>query len=84
MSAEGGDPDQTAGSIASDKSGYPVIGPVFQKNLSFKIAMSLWAGVWRKASSQVNLLVNLFSKLYISFILQWIAFIFGRDEVEDQ
>ena len=37
------------------------------------------------ALSQVYLLVNLFSKLYVTFILlQWIAFIFGRDEEEDQ
>ena len=28
--------------------------------------------------------VNLFSKLYITFILQYIAFIFGRDEEKDQ
>ena len=34
--------------------------------------------------SKVNLLVNLFSKLYVTFILQWIAFIFGRDKEEDQ
>ena len=52
----------------------------FSKNLSFKIAMSGPAGVCR-ASSQVNPSVNLFSKLYI---LQWIAFIFSRDEEEDQ
>ena len=26
----------------------------------------------------------LFSKLYVTFILQWIAFIFGRNEEEDQ
>ena len=39
-------------------------------------------GHW--ASSQVNLLVNLFLKLYVTFILQWIAFIFDRDEEEDQ
>ena len=38
----------------------------------------------RRASHQVNILVNLFSKLYIAFVLQWIAFIFGRDEEEDQ
>ena len=38
----------------------------------------------RTASSEVYLLVNLFSKLYVTFILQWIAFIFGRDEEEDQ
>ena len=59
----------------------------FSKNPSFKIAMSGqagigWVGHWM--SSQVNLLVNLFSKLYVTFILQWIAFIIGRDEEEDQ
>ena len=35
-------------------------------------------------TSEVYLLVNLFSKLYVTFILHWIAFIFGRDEEEDQ
>ena len=50
----------------------------FSENLSFKIAMS------RQVLSQVNLLVNLFSKLYVTFILQWIAFIFDRNEEEDQ
>ena len=35
-------------------------------------------------TSDVCLLVNLFSKLYVTFILQWIAFIFGRDKKEDQ
>ena len=34
--------------------------------------------------SKVYLLVNLFSKLYVTFILQLIAFIFGRDEEENQ
>ena len=34
--------------------------------------------------SEVYLLVNLFTKLYITFILNRIAFIFGRDEDEDQ
>ena len=34
-------------------------------------------------ASKVYLLVNLFSKLYITFILQWIAFMFDRDEKED-
>ena len=34
--------------------------------------------------SEVYLLVNLFSKLYYTFILSWIAFIFDRDEEEDQ
>ena len=55
----------------------------FKKNLSFKIEMSRRVGGCR-ASSEVYLLVNLFSKLYVTFILQWIAFIFGRDEEEDQ
>ena len=55
----------------------------FFLNLSFKIAMSGWAG-GRQASSEVYLSVNLFSKLYVTFFLQWIAFIFGRDEEEDQ
>ena len=54
-----------------------------KKNLSFKIVMSGRAG-GRQASSQVYLLVNLFSKFYVTFILQQIAFIFGRDEEEDQ
>ena len=35
-------------------------------------------------TSVVYLLVNLFTKLYITIILNWIAFIFGRDEDEDQ
>ena len=34
--------------------------------------------------SLVYLLVNLLSKLHVAFILQWIAFVFGRDEEEDQ
>ena len=34
--------------------------------------------------SEVYLFVNLFSKLYVTFILHWIAFIFGRDKEEDQ
>ena len=33
---------------------------------------------------EVYLLVNLFSKLYVTFTLQSIAFIFGRDKKEDQ
>ena len=55
----------------------------FFKNPSFKIALSGRVGGHR-ASSQVYLLVNLFSKLYVTFILQQIAFIFGRDEEEEQ
>ena len=35
-------------------------------------------------TSEVYLLVNLFSKLYVTIILQWIAFIFDRDDEEDQ
>ena len=29
--------------------------------------------------SEVYLLINLFSKFYVTFIFQWIAFIFGKD-----
>ena len=35
-------------------------------------------------TTEVYLLVNLFSKLYVTFILHWITFIFSRDEEEDQ
>ena len=35
-------------------------------------------------TSEIYLLVNLFSKLYVTFTLQWIAFIFGKDKEEDQ
>ena len=35
-------------------------------------------------TSEVYLLVDLFSKLNVTFTLQWIAFIFGRDKEEDQ
>ena len=37
-----------------------------------------------RASFQVYLLVNFFPKLYITFILPWIAFIFDMNEEEDQ
>ena len=33
---------------------------------------------------EVYLLVNHFSNLYATFILHWIAFVFVRDEEEDQ
>ena len=35
-------------------------------------------------TTEVYLLVNLFTKLYITFILNRIAYIFGRDKDEDQ
>ena len=35
-------------------------------------------------TSEVYLSSNRFTKLYITFVLNWIAFIFGRDEDEDQ
>ena len=57
-----------------------IFGRVF--NPSFKIVMSGRAG--GRASAEVYLLVNLFSKLCVTFILQWILFMFGRDEEEDQ
>ena len=34
--------------------------------------------------TKIYLLVNLFSKFYVTFILQRIAFKFGRDAEEDQ
>ena len=34
-------------------------------------------------TSEVYLLVTFFSNLYVTFILQWIAFVFGRDDKED-
>ena len=34
--------------------------------------------------SEVYLLVNYFFQSYVTFIFQWIAFIFGRTEEEDQ
>ena len=57
---------------------------VFSKYSSFKVAGSGQVGVGRAGSSQVNLLVNLFFQSYVIFILQWIAFIFGRGEEKDQ
>ena len=35
-------------------------------------------------TSMVYLLVNLYTKLYVTFILNWIVFISGRDKDEDQ
>ena len=35
-------------------------------------------------TSEVHCLVNVFSKLHVTFVLHWIAFIFGRDKEEDQ
>ena len=35
-------------------------------------------------TSEVYLWLTFFSKLYVTFILQWIAVIFGRDKEEDQ
>ena len=35
-------------------------------------------------TSEVYLFVNLFSKLFVTFTLQWIAIIFGKDKEEDQ
>ena len=35
-------------------------------------------------TSEIYLLVNFFSKLYVNFTLHWIAFIFGRGKEEDQ
>ena len=40
------------------------------------------AGVGRRP--RFTFWLTFFSKLYVIFILQWIVFIFGRDEEEDQ
>ena len=34
--------------------------------------------------SEVYLFVNLFSRVDVTFILHWIAFVFGRDKEQDQ
>ena len=49
-----------------------------------EITLTLFVMYLSPLMSKVYLLVNFFSKLYVTFILQWIAFIFGRDEEEDQ
>ena len=54
----------------------------FFKNLSFKIAMSGQTGIGHRP--RFTFWLTLFSKLYVTFILLWIAFIFDRDEEEDQ
>ena len=48
-----------------------------------KTILTLFVMYLSPLTSQVYLLANLFTK-YITFILKWIAFIFGRDEDEDQ
>ena len=71
------------------KEDFFLFGTFFFKNLSFKIAGTGQAGRRQAGghripmSSEVYFLVNLFSNLYVTFILQWIAFIFGRDEEEN-
>ena len=52
----------------------------FSKNLSFKIAMSRWSG----GRVGIRHHLGLTFWLYVTFILQWIAFIYGRDKEEDQ
>ena len=55
----------------------------FSKNPFFKIAMSGRAsGIWR--CPMLTFWLTFSSKLYFTFIFQWIAFIFGRVEEEDQ
>ena len=48
-----------------------------------EITFTLFVMYLSPLTSEVYLLVNLFTKLYITFILNRIAFIFGRDEDED-
>ena len=49
-----------------------------------EMTLSFFVTYLSPLTSEVYLLVNFFSKLYVTFILQWTAFIFGRDEEEDQ
>ena len=49
-----------------------------------KTTLTLFVMYLKPLTSEVYLLVNFFTKLYITFILNRIAFIFGRDEDEDQ
>ena len=53
----------------------------FSKTPSFKISMSGRLGFGR-AGGRPQL--TLFQSYMFTLILQWIAFIFGRDEEEDQ
>ena len=59
----------------------------FLKNPYIKIALSGRAGVGLAGVGRrprFTFWLTFFSKLYVTFILRWIAFIFGRDEEEDQ
>ena len=58
-----------------------IFGRVFKKNPSFEITMSGRAGVGHRP--RLTFWLTVFQS-YVTFILQWIAFIFGRDEEEDQ
>ena len=49
-----------------------------------EITVTLFVMYLSSLTSEVYLLVNLFTKLYITFSLNWIALIFGRDEDEEQ
>ena len=53
-----------------------------QRVVKVKKAMSGQAGVG--GHPRFTFWLTFFSKLYVTFIFQWIAFIFGRDEEEDQ
>ena len=57
----------------------------FSKDPSFKIAMFGQSGE-RVGGRRPRLTfwLNFFSKLHVTFILQWVDFIFGRDKEEDQ
>ena len=47
-------------------------------------ALTMFVMYLSPLTSEVYLLVNLISKLYITFTLNRIAFIFGRNKDEDQ
>ena len=53
-------------------------------SLARKITLTFLVMYLSPLMSELFSLVNLLSKLYVMFILQWIACIFSRDEEEDQ
>ena len=55
--------------------------------MSFKIAMSRWADIRQVMGGRHRPRLTFwlpFFQLYVTFILQWIAFIFERDEENEE
>ena len=53
-------------------------------SLARKTTLTFFVMYLSPLMSEIYLLVNLSPKLYVSFILQWIAFISGRDEEDGE